>query len=71
MAKSLAGSYPGGTSQSELDLILNGDYNNAFHAQDYFSVDNSTGHVFEVISGYGSMRSNVRGDELLDILKVS
>lgn len=71
MAKSLAGSHASGASQRELDLILNGDYKNAFHAQDYFSADNSTGHVFDVIGGNGIMRSNVSGDDLVEIVKVS
>lgn len=69
MAKSLAGSYASGASPRKLDLILNGDYENAFLAQDYFSMDNSIGHVFDVISGNGIMRSNVRGDKLVDIVK--
>ncbi len=72
MAKSSAGSHPlGDSSQQELDLILNGEYKNAFQAQDYFSVDNSIGHVFDVIRGNGIMRSNVGGDELVEVIKVS
>ena len=58
-------------SQRELDLILNGDYQHIFRAQDYFSVDISTGHIFDVISGNGIMRSDVRGDRLAEIVKVS
>ena len=60
-----------GTPQQRLDLILNGDYSKAFHAQDYFSVGESIGHVFEVIGGNGIMRSNVSGDNLVEIVKVS
>ena len=71
MAKISAGSYPLGASQRDLDSILNGDYRDVFHAQDYFSVNSSTGHLFEVNSGNGSMSSDVRGDELVDIIKVS
>ena len=63
-------SHPLGTSQQQLDLILNGDYSKAFHAQDYFSVDDSIAHVFEVIGGNGIMRSNVSGDNLVEIVKV-
>ena len=64
-------SHPLGTSQQELDLVLNGDYSNAFHAQDYFSAGDSIGHVFEVIGGNGIMRSNVSGDNLVEVVKVS
>lgn len=71
MAKNWAGSNSSAASQQELDRILNGDYRNAFNAQDYFSVDNSTGHVFDVIDGNGIMRSNVGGDTLVKIIKVS
>lgn len=71
MAKNSAGSYALGASPRDLDLILNGDYKDAFLAQDYFAVDNSTGHVFDVINGNGIMRSNVRGDKLVEIVKVS
>lgn len=61
-----------GTSQQELDQILNGDYRNAFVAQDYFSEDNnSTAHVFDVIQGNGTMRKNLGGDKLLKMMKVS
>ena len=70
MAES-SSSHPLGTSQQQLDLILNGDYRNAFNAQDYFSVGDSIGHFFEVIGGNGIMRSNVSGDNLVEIVKVS
>ena len=60
-----------GASQHELDLILNGEYKNAFNAQDYFSTDNSTCHIFDVIEGNGMMRSHVSGDELVERIKVS
>ena len=71
MAKNSAGNYASAASPRDLDLILNGDYKDAFHAQDYFAVDNSTAHVFDVINGNGIMRSNVRGDNLAEIVKVS
>ena len=71
MATNLAGSYPSGASQQELDLILNGDYKEVFRAQDYFSVDDSTGHIFDVMSGDGMMRSDIDGDKLMEIVKVS
>ena len=73
MAKYLAGSHPSEASQQELDWILNGDYKDAFHAQDYFSLDDldSTGHVFDVIRGHGIMRSDVGGKKLVEIVKVS
>ena len=64
-------SHPLSTSQRQLDLILNGDYSKAFLAQDYFSVGESICHVFEVIGGNGIMRSNVSGDNLVEIVKVS
>ena len=64
-------SHPAGASQQQLDLILNGDYINVFHAQDYFSVGESIGHVFDVVGGNGIMRSNVSGDDLVEIVKVS
>ena len=70
-AKNSAGSHSLASSQRKLDLILNGDYQHVFRAQDYFSVDISTGHVFDVISGNGIMRSDVRGDKLAAIVKVS
>ena len=58
-------------SQQELDRILNGDYKDAFGAQDYFSVDNkSTCHVFDVIKGNGIMRSNLSGDTLVKMMKI-
>ena len=60
-----------GASQQQLDLILNGDYNNFFHAQEYFSVGDSKGHIFDVIGGNGIMRSNVSGDNLVEMVKVS
>ena len=74
-----AGSYPSAASQSQpqpqpqpqLNQILYGDYDNIFNAQRYFSVDKSTAHLFDVVSGNGIMRSNVRGDELVEIVKVS
>ena len=56
---------------SSLDLILNGDYQRVFDEQDYFSVDTSTGHVFDVIGGNGTMRCNVPGDKLAQIIQVS
>ena len=71
MANSLAGRDSLGASQHELDLILNGDYSNAFGAQDYFSIDGSTGHIFDVIEGNGIMRSNLSGDGLVKMIKVS
>ena len=71
MASKLAGRHPSEDSRQELDLILNGDHENCFHAQDHFTVDNSIGHVFDVISGNGIMRSDVGGDELVEIVKVS
>ena len=58
-------------SQHEIDLILNGEYKNAFNAQDYFSTDSSTGHIFDVIEGNGIMRSHISGDELVKKVKVS
>ncbi|CAD6589452.1 MAG: hypothetical protein ASARMPREDX12_003838 [Alectoria sarmentosa] len=72
-----AGSYPSAASQSQpqpqpqpqLNQILYGDYDNIFNAQRYFSVDKSTAHLFDVVSGNGIMRSNVRGDELVEIVK--
>ena len=64
-------SYPLECSQRELDLVLNGAYQSCFHSKDYFSVDNSTGHIFDVINDNGIMRSNVRGDKLVEIIKVS
>ena len=72
MAKISAGSHPSGdSSQQKLDLILNGDYMKVFHAQDHFPVDNSIGHVFDVVRGNGIMMSNVGGDELVELIKVS
>lgn len=71
MADSLAGADSLGASQHELDLILNGDYEDAFGAQDYFSTDGSTGHIFDVIDGQGIMRSNLSGDGLVKMIKVS
>ena len=71
MANDAAGNDPLGASQQELEQILNGDYKNAFRAQDYFSADSSTGHVFDVIRGHGIMRSNVDGDTLVKMIKVS
>ena len=70
-AENLAASHSLAFSQRELDLILVGDYQHVFRAQDYFSVDISTGHIFDVISGNGIMRSNVRGDSLAEMVKVS
>ena len=56
----------------ELEGILNGDYKDAFNAQDYFSVDNqSTCHVFDVKNDEGIMKSNVGGDALMKMIKVS
>lgn len=61
-----------GASQQELDRVLNGDYRNAFGAQDYFSEDNnSTAHLFDVVQGNGIMSKNLSGDALLKMLKVS
>ena len=61
-----------GASQQELDRILNGEYRDAFRAQDYFSVDNnSIAHVFDVIKGNGIMRSNLGGDTIVNMIKVS
>ena len=58
--------------EPELERILNGDYKDAFNAQDYFSVDNkSTCHVFDVTNDEGIMKTNVSGDALLDLIKVS
>ena len=60
------------TCAQELERILNGDYKDAFNAQDYFSVDNkSTCHVFDVTNDEGIMKSNVGGDALMKMLKVS
>ena len=69
--KNSAGSHLPPSSQRGLDRILNGDYQHVFDAQDFFSLDGSTGHVFDVIGGNGTMRSNVRGDKLAQIIKVS
>lgn len=72
-----AGSYPSAAAQPQsqpqphLNQILYGDYDNIFNAQRYFSVDKSTAHLFDVVSGNGMMRSNVGGDELVEIVKVS
>ena len=71
MANDVAGNDSLGASQQELEQILNGDYKNAFRAQDYFSTDNSTGHVFDVIKGHGIMRTNVDGDALVKMIEVS
>ena len=80
MEDSLTAKYPAsgdlmGASQEqgqELDRVLNGEYRDAFRAQDYFSVDdNSTAHVFDVINGNGIMRSNLSGDILEKMMKVS
>ncbi len=59
------------SSQRELDAVLNGDYRQVFSAQDYFSVGDSVGHIFDVVNGNGTMRSNLRGDELVEMVKVS
>ncbi|CAF9927216.1 MAG: hypothetical protein ALECFALPRED_003648 [Alectoria fallacina] len=70
-----AGSYPSAAAQPQsqpqphLNQILYGDYDNIFNAQRYFSVDKSTAHLFDVVSGNGMMRSNVGGDELVEIVK--
>lgn len=69
-AKNSAASHSGASTQRELDLVLNKEYQHVFRAQDYFSVDISTGHVFDVVSGKGIMRSNVRGDKLVETIKV-
>lgn len=71
MANDVTGNDLLGATQQELEQILNGDYKNAFRAQDYFLTDNSTGHVFDVIKGHGIMRSNVDGDALVKMIKVS
>ena len=71
MAKAWAGDDSLGASQHELDLILNAGYQDAFQAQDYFSLDGSTCHVFDVIEGSGIMRSHIGGDEVLKMIKVS
>ena len=71
MAKDSVNSYRLESSQQELDLVLNGEYMTAFRAPDYFSLNNSTGHVFDVIKGKGIMRTNVGGDALVGIIKVS
>ena len=78
MEDSLTVEYPasgdsmGASQERELDQILNGEYRDAFRAQDYFSVDNkSTAHVFDVIRGNGIMRSNLSGDMLVKMMKVS
>ena len=56
----------------ELEGILNGDYKDAFKVQDYFSVDDeSTCHVFDVMNDEGVMKSNVGGDALVKMIKVS
>ena len=58
-------------SAQELERILNGDYKDAFNAQDYFSVDNqSTCHVFDVTNDEGIMKSNVDGDGLVKMIRV-
>ena len=60
------------TCAQELERILNGDYKDAFNAQDYFSVDNkSTCHIFDVTNDEGIMKSNVGGDALMKMIKVS
>lgn len=71
MAKDSGSSYPLESSQGELDEVLNGEYMTAFRAADYFSLNTSIGHVFDVIQGNGMMRSHIGGDELVDIIKVS
>ena len=71
MAKNLASSVASGVSQQELDLILNGDYQDVFYKQKYFSLDSSMGHIFDVVHGTGTMRCDVRGDKLAEIVKVS
>ena len=72
MAENSTGSDPlGATTQPELDQILNGDYKNVFRAQDYFPMDISKGHIFDVVKGNGIMRSNVGGDTLVKMIKVS
>ena len=59
-------------SAQELERILNGDYKNAFNAQDYFSVDNrSICHVFDVTNDEGIMKCNLDGDALMKMIKVS
>ena len=56
----------------ELEGILNGDYKDAFKAQDYFSVDNkSTCHVFDVMNNEGVMKTNLGADALEKMIKVS
>lgn len=57
-------------STQQLDLILNGDYLQAFDSKVYFSEDASNGHIFDVINGNGLMRSNIGGDRLMEIVKV-
>ena len=52
-------------------MVLNGEYMTAFSAADYFSLSTSIGHVFDVIQGNGMMRSNIGGDDLVAIIKVS
>ena len=59
-------------SAQELERILNEDYKNAFNAQDYFSVDDhSTCHVFDETNDEGIMKTNVDGDALMKMIKVS
>ncbi len=51
-------------------MLLNGDYQNSFDAQDYFS-DTSNSHVFEVICGIGSFRLDLNDEGLSEIIDVS
>ena len=71
MAEISTGSDPLGATQPELDQILNGDYKNVFRAPDYFPMDISKGHIFDVVKGNGIMKSNVGGDTLVKMIKVS
>lgn len=57
-------------SRRDLDVLLNGDYQNSFDAQDYFS-DTSNNHVFEVICGIGSFKLDLPDEELSEIIDVS
>ena len=60
------------TCAQELERILNGDYKDAFKAQDYFAVDKqSTCHVFDVTNDEGIMKTDVDGDGLEKMIKVS
>ena len=56
--------------RQDIDMLLNGDYQNSFNAQDYFS-DTTSIHVFDVISGIGSIMTNLTDEESSKVIKVS